>query len=181
MTQSAATETITEVRTRSAVWMHYSDVRALVAEDRVQGERGSRRARGDKPEGLWISDESADDGWSSWASGEDYTIGSNAFVVELAPDASILSLTSEAAILDFHRTYSIGERGWDVDWTAVAQRWQGITITPYQWGLRLSQVSWYYTWDCASGCIWDAKAISTIRPVAASSSSSRTEQESEQQ
>jgi hypothetical protein len=49
---------------------------------------------------------------------------------------------------------------WEIDWPRVASKYQGIVITPYLWNLRLhNYTQWYYGWDCASGCIWDHKAI----------------------
>lgn len=46
------------------------------------------------------------------------------------------------------------------DWIDVASRYSGIEIAPYQWKRRIHPSTfWYYTWDCASGCIWDLSAI----------------------
>lgn len=37
---------------------------------------------------------------------------------------------------------------------------------PYQWRRRNERgFSWYYGWDCASGCIWRASAIREIRLI----------------
>jgi hypothetical protein len=141
--------------------MHFSDADTLTVESRDQDGK-----RGDKPRGLWLSDESAETNWSSWCDGESYTIGSNAFAVDLAPGANVLYLTDESSLIAFHREFCRDERGWRMDWIAVAERWQGIAITPYQWEFRLSRdMSWYYTWDCASACVWDASAVSSLALV----------------
>jgi hypothetical protein len=109
-------------------WMHFTDADAVVVEDRAQAESGSRRYRRDKPEGFWISDESAETSWSGWASGEDYSIGRNAFEIKLAPDATVLSLTSEAAVVEFHRKFSTDR--WSINWPTVAAVWQGNHALP---------------------------------------------------
>ncbi len=49
-----------------------------------------------------------------------------------------------------------------IRWRAVAERYAGIVITPYQFALGHSLL-WYMPWDCASGCIWDPAAIESVR------------------
>ena len=46
------------------------------------------------------------------------------------------------------------------------RRVDGIIIAPYQWYCRMT-VDWYYTWDCASGCIWNLDAIESVNAVTA--------------
>ena len=47
-----------------------------------------------------------------------------------------------------------------IRWDLVKERYQGIIIAPYQWDCRLKlQTTWYYGWDCSSGCIWDISSI----------------------
>ena len=55
----------------------------------------------------------------------------------------------------------------DIDWAAVARCYQGIIIPTYHFEFRFdTHVSdWYYGWDCASGCIWDAGAIASVSLV----------------
>lgn len=48
-----------------------------------------------------------------------------------------------------------------IDWQAVASDHDGIIISPYNWPARHEMI-WYYPWDCASGCIWNADAITSI-------------------
>ena len=53
-----------------------------------------------------------------------------------------------------------------IDWRLVAEEWQGIVIAPYLWERRFdSDARWYYSWDCASGCIWDHRAIAAIELI----------------
>jgi hypothetical protein len=50
---------------------------------------------------------------------------------------------------------------YQINWKEVQDKYDGIIITPYQWSCRLMNptTSWYYGWDCASGCIWNTKCI----------------------
>ena len=50
------------------------------------------------------------------------------------------------------------------NWAPTAAQYAGVIIAPYQWERRLDgdASDWYYGWDCASGCIWNADAIASI-------------------
>lgn len=50
-----------------------------------------------------------------------------------------------------------------IDWASVCRAYQGIVISPYFWSRRMGPM-WYYSWDCASGVIWDADAIESVGP-----------------
>lgn len=123
---------------------------------------------GFKPRGLWVSDESGDEGWSSYASS---VFGGDALKcrhrVLLRPEAAILWLKSAEDIDDFTALYAVkgryGDLHLEILWHEVALRHQGILITPYVHERRLHTGSeWYYGWDCASGCVWDAEAVAEI-------------------
>lgn len=126
--------------------------------------------RTDKPLGLWVSDESGDDGWKNWCESEGFRPErlELAIEVKLKENSRILHIKSVSEIDDFHNTYSTGE-GFNIgiDWVKVAKQYQGIVISPYQYRRRLDGDvrRWYYGWDCASGCIWDLKAIKTLQHV----------------
>lgn len=119
-----------------------------------------------KPRGLWVSDETGDAwGWTDCCDSDGFAIGPWEHAVTLNPDATILHIANETGLRDFHAAHAttVSPRGVGIDWQAVATRWQGVIITPYLWSMRLnSDVSWYYTWDCASGCIWDPLAIAEV-------------------
>ena len=112
-----------------------------------------------KPKGLWVSDE---------ASEEDGRLAV-AHEVVLAESANILRVDDVDGIDELTRQHVVGEYardGYRLNWSAVAEQYQGILITPYQWTRRLSMhCGWYYGWDCASGCIWDASAVASIAVV----------------
>ncbi len=130
-----------------------------------------------KPHGLWISVEGELD-WKSWCEGENYILENLAisYEVKLKKKAKILHLKTDADIFRFTKKYpymktarpSPEERvtpdTYELDWKKVKEEYQGIIIAPYQWNCRLALgSSWYYGWDCASGCIWDISCIKEFK------------------
>lgn len=126
-----------------------------------------------KPKGLWVS-VAGDDDWRSWCLAEGFWLENLKFPhrIVLSESANILRLTTASGIDDFTRQFSLLERrrrtsSHDIDWRRVAKGWDGIIIAPYVWERRLNGgANWYYSWDCASGCIWIADAIEQIVPMA---------------
>lgn len=128
-----------------------------------------------KPQGLWVSVEGPDD-WKAFC--QTTTIFDDSFEhtyeVKLKDDANILRLSSPEDIDAFEAEWikpdpdyqkaGLG-RGHQIDWQGVAAKYQGIIITPYIWPRRFSAGVWYYGWDCASGCIWNAAAIASVEEV----------------
>jgi len=130
-----------------------------------------------KPKGLWVSVENGnDDGWKDWCLSEEFklrNLNSESEVV-LKTEAKILILKSIADIHAFTEMYKtkppyikdcseVYNGTTYINWSAVAEKHQGIIITPYQYGCRLNDnCFWYYGWDCASGCIWDPMAIKEV-------------------
>ncbi len=144
---------------------HFTTAETLVPYSQTQSGR-----RRDKPDGLWVSVDGEDD-WLDWCTREEYgdIASKRRFRVALADDARVLRLTTAAEIIAFDQQYTLPDHflsHWAIDWARVAAAWQGIIIAPYQWSLRLSEISWYYGWDCASGAIWDAAAIASVEEVA---------------
>ncbi|QDM58016.1 hypothetical protein SEA_DALLAS_199 [Mycobacterium phage Dallas] len=115
-----------------------------------------------KPEGLWVSVAGEDD-WPTWCRGEEFSFDNLTVChrVTLVPGANILHLKSPMDIDAFHYLYANrGILDW-IDWGKVAADYDGIIIAPYQWSRRMDP-HWYYTWDCASGCIWNLEAIESV-------------------
>lgn len=134
-----------------------------------------------KPVGLWVSDERGDDGWRSWCASESYGDLSKQVEHEvvLHPDANIVRLTSADEIDRFTEEWGIAaDREYfrdtrAIQWGSVAKRFDGILITPYIWSRRMeTHTSWYYGWDCASGCIWNPRAISSLAALVSEPSQS---------
>lgn len=128
--------------------------------------QGARAARGDKPDGFWVSDESEEsDGWRKWCAEEGFCLERLKYRTEFLVDLeSVLLLPCDMSLREFTRRY-YADRGQfhfeKVDWFAVARDHKGIVITPYQWADRLD-IGWYYTWDCASGCFWDVTCLKRL-------------------
>ena len=51
------------------------------------------------------------------------------------------------------------------NWDDVVRQYDGLIIAPYQWAKRCDY-SWYYGWDCASGVIWNLRAVASVKPTA---------------
>jgi hypothetical protein len=128
-----------------------------------------QRARPDmKPSGLWVSVQGPDD-WKIWCVSEGFNTANlrHPYQIVLAENANIWRLSSAHQIDELTKKYVVpGFRGsYHIDWSRIAQQYEGI-IAPYIWERRLFGGSeWYYTWDCASGCIWEATAIKEIVPM----------------
>ena len=120
-----------------------------------------------KPRGLWISVDGPDD-WPSWCLSEGFRLDRlrHRHVVTLADGAAILRLETAADVSSLFKLFNTGDTDpWSfrsaIDWKRIAYSYQGIIIAPYQWSCRHAY-AWYYSWDCASGCIWDPAAIASI-------------------
>lgn len=125
-----------------------------------------------KPVGLWLSADGEDD-WANWCNGESFPIGSHPYSIVLSEQATICWLENSQQIDAFHNRFSANpEWAGDryaikyIDWRLVAATFDGIVIAPYCWERRLDgdAHSWYYSWDCASGCIWSPFAVASIAP-----------------
>jgi hypothetical protein len=120
-----------------------------------------------KPHGLWLSDESGDDGWRSWCEGEEFHLAGLDHETEfvLAPGHNVLVIETAEALSAFDREFKPDVPGvssiMGLDWDKVRARYDGIIISPYQYAFRFG-LMWYYGWDCASGCIWNLSAIEPV-------------------
>lgn len=122
-----------------------------------------------KPTGLWVSVEGEDD-WLCWTTAEDFGCGSHPTEVVLAKDANVLILSSVAELdafnTEYGKLYLPGLSIRTIDWERVGAKYDGLIIAPYQWKRRLHRgCDWYYGWDCASGCIWKARAIAELKSL----------------
>jgi hypothetical protein len=154
--------------------IHYSDAPlASVYSVEQSGDRYDWHG-GRKPVGLWVSVD-GDDDWRAWCKAENFRdVDSQcATHIVLTPKHRVLIVDSGSAMLDFNRQYGV-ERDYygkwkeqRIDWPRVARDYHGIVIAPYQWAHRLDEpcTGWYYSWDCASGCIWNADAVAEMKPV----------------
>lgn len=124
-----------------------------------------------KPRGFWVSVRGEDD-WPTWCVNEEFNVESLAgrHEVKFKNSANLLILGTVAEILDFDKEFGASvipgrDRRDYIDWERVVSgnSWDGIIIAPYQWPLRNSmKCFWYYSWDVASGCIWNLDAIESV-------------------
>lgn len=156
------------IRAMTERWVHHSRDRL----DRFDPELLLRvQTQGNKPKGLWISNANAEDNWQDWCISERFRLNAlkNRHEVTLRQDANILRIANSYELRDFTIKFG-GEvpdylrSGYRIDWPVVTELWDGILISLYLWDCRLSAgCDWYYGWDCASGCIWNARAIADFR------------------
>lgn len=111
-----------------------------------------------KPVGLWFS---IGDNWAKWCRENEFGIDSLVCQTELFLDLKqFLCITNPVELRKFHYTYatpSTSKFG-NIDWSKVSTQYDGIIIAPYLWECRFEYM-WYYGWDCASGCVWNARSI----------------------
>lgn len=137
-----------------------------------------------KPEGLWVSIEDGW-GWKEWCKDSNFALDhfEYAYKIHLMNDANILHLKTAKEVFAFGEEFRCKKfPGFPddpefkrlleysvlyIDWKKIAQQYQGLIIAPYQWDCRLDhKSSWYWGWDCSSGCIWDIEAIHGLRKLA---------------
>ncbi len=115
-----------------------------------------------KPKGFWFG---IQDSWVDWIEGEaPHWKQDNLYSVEVDEDKCLVINTLEE-LVKFHNTYrtntSYGEM---INWSIVADQYSGVIIKEYFWEKRTDYM-WYYTWDVASGCIWDNTAVKSVNQI----------------
>lgn len=146
---------------RPIMLIHYSKSRLSLLEPVIQSH-----APHHKPLGLWVS---VDEAWKEWCESEEFHLEGLKYETEIVlnEDAKILYLTDAQDVDSFTDKYGANltsEIYW-INWDKVAREgYQGIIINPYLGSRRYKlKTSWYYGWDCASGCIWDIAAIKEFK------------------
>jgi len=144
-------------------WVHFANAPIIAVRSTEQADGMFPHG---KPKGLWVSDENAENSWSAWCRAEGFreTDKQIAHLVTVSPTANVLRISNAAGLSLFTERYSVdGKYGPAIDWALVATEFAGLLITPYIWECRLARsTEWYYGWDCASGCIWDATAVESV-------------------
>ena len=119
-----------------------------------------------KPSGLWLSVE-GDNDWKSWCENESFVLNALTYVSEvtLKSNANVLLIDTLDKLDNFNADFGIPNRliSWDmpISWGRVRAAYDGIIIAPYQFDRRHT-LMWYYTWDCASGVIWNLSAVDCV-------------------
>ena len=149
--------------------IHFSEKPLTEVRSVAQGKSNSGPY---KPCGLWVSVEGGKShGWFAWCQSERY--GLQGFVhqteIVLRGDARVVWIKTARELDAFTDEYERRDDpdypryAREPDWARVADRFQAIIIAPYLWSRRMhKRTRWYYTWDCASGCIWDSAAVASL-------------------
>lgn len=142
--------------------LHYSEKKLRFSRRHKYEDGGAY-----KPLGFWVSVEGELD-WREWCKAESFRNIDRCYIYEtvLAPAANILRIDNLRDIDLLHRRLCEGHdaRGFRADWAGVMREHDGLIIAPYQWPRR-HQFMWYYGWDCASGVVWNLKAIASVTLV----------------
>jgi hypothetical protein len=142
---------------------HYTAEPFTLDRDRVY-QQGGPEGGFFKPKGLWLSVDGEYD-WPSWCRAERFLEGTlrHRTPMRLREDANVLRLSTLEELRAFSAEHARpafpgAEIMTEIDWSVIAERYDGIVIAPYRWDCRLD-LMWYYGWDCASGCIWNLDAL----------------------
>ena len=148
--------------------LHHTAEPLVFDRDRVYDQT----KRDDKPDGFWVSVEGEQD-WREWCESEQWGLDRLAVdnVVTLRDDANILYVETVEDLIHLDKRFGVSagsvslSRNYGMAWGSILRQYDGIIIAPYQWSVR-TDIMWYYGWDCASGCIWNLRAIDdvTVRP-----------------
>jgi hypothetical protein len=146
-----------------SMFLHFSSSALVQIKDRRQSPLRMADAGGGKPNGLWFTvGAAAAAKWSTIA--DEATLQ---YRTTLDLDISrFLVLTNADQILAFANQHDAGlsphKRG-RIHWHSVASAFDGIIVAPFCDDDRvLQRTSWYHEWDCASGCVWKTRAVSSF-------------------
>lgn len=119
-------------------------------------EQTGRATEIGKPDGFWFGVGSE---WIDWTESDmPKWKGDNLYSVEV-DEAQCLVIEDELGFREFARTY--GTRDGMIDWELVAKDHKGIIFKEYFPQYRM-KYRWYYSWDVASGCVWDVSAMKRV-------------------
>lgn len=130
---------------------------------------------GHKPNGLWYQ---INDSWEDWCKLEmPQWLGANsrgAYKVDIEIDKSnVLVIRTLEEFDSFHETFCTHDPNnrfrpnkSDINWKKVSSLYDGIEISDYFYKRRLdNNCGWYYSWDIASGCIWNTDIIKVMGEI----------------
>ncbi len=118
-----------------------------------------------KPQGFWYA---CGTEWLDLVTREDWKShhGDHFYNVILKPGANILRLSSPKDIDKFDAKYATHDHPRGIDWSEVAEKYDGIEICPHQDDRKFSTTGgWYQTWDVASGVFWNADVVEGIEEI----------------
>ncbi len=137
----------------------------------------ARLPRFPKPHGFWVSveDFEKDRNWHTWCGLDKFRLEGlkYRYHVILKKKAKILYLKNDKELEEFSLKYAgnydFASYIYIIKWQDLMKEYDGIIIAPYKSSCTLMNltISWYYPWDCASGCIWNVSAVKsfTLEPI----------------
>jgi hypothetical protein len=118
-----------------------------------------------KPNGLWYGCGYAWLEWLTYDSPEWLDNYKYMYLIEVT-QSRMVNISNVSEFEAFEREFGV-EGIMCPNWSMVAKKYSGIQISPYLRAKRMSS-NWYDSWDVASGCIWDNKAILNVKLLAES-------------
>ena len=117
----------------------------------------------DKPKGLWYQ---INGSWNEWCSIEMPQWLEKKIDWELSIDKSNVLIIDTLEKFNLFETKYCAKHPFlpsnnYINWKKVSKDYDGIEITNYIYSKRMSSM-WYYTWDVASGCIWNLTKIKVL-------------------
>lgn len=126
-----------------------------------------------KPRRLWYG---FDDSWLTFIKNEMPHLEGKYFYEIDINSCNVLQLKTERQIRLFGQEYKVIDRDlytmdkklydlvkksiFKIDWKRVSNEYDGIEINPYQSEMRMDNTHiWYYSWDVASGCVWNVNCL----------------------
>lgn len=114
----------------------------------------------DKPDGFWYG---FGEEWIEWTetAGQELK-GEYIYEVDIN-GSNILQIKDYSELTEFTKEYGSSKQIvpgviFSMDWPRIEFKYDGIEINPYIYQARMDQKTlWYYSWDVASGCIWNLK------------------------
>ena len=128
---------------------------------------------GFKPDGLWLSDDSNNNGWIAWCKEQNngWIRGHNIWEV-LVDTRRLLKISRSPEnvpkkYLIPHPGFRPGSKQLCVDWKQLkADGYAGFWVDDYK-GVFVDHI-WWYGWDCDSAVVWDLSVVVQVEPMVAS-------------
>lgn len=137
----------------------YKDARTIMTKDETISAKDTvKQDNRHKPSGLWYGIGSE---WVDWVRSEVPEWEAEYMHILDVDLNKMVVIRTYDELLSFTEAY--GDE-MAIDWGRVANDYHGIEIAPYIHKARL-ELMWYYTWDIASGCIWNTQAIKGINKI----------------
>ena len=140
-----------------------SDMRIHLSKDPIYKleERYYIQKSDDKPDGFWYG---FGDEWIDWTETTGQYKGEYVYEVDIN-GSNILQIKDYSEIIEFTKEYGSSKQIapgiiFSIDWPRIELKYDGIEINPYIRQARLNHKTlWYYSWDVASGCIWNLDKV----------------------